>query len=147
MKAFIVPVVSVEEAAKLHDVLADYDLFQYENNVKPDYCNVGGLSVFEDGEWVDWECPETLECDPRKALEARAAYASTATYHNQAASNFAYDANERGLIYAIGRWADDSRAGTHTRRLRGHLVPLNAQAVAELAEFDTMHLPSLPEAA
>lgn len=75
MKAFIVPVVSVEEAAKLHDVLADYDLFQYENNVKPDYCNVGGLSVFEDGEWVDWECPETFECDPRKALEARVALA------------------------------------------------------------------------
>ena len=37
------------------DMLANYDLFQLENNIKPDYSNMGGLSVFEDGEWCEWE--------------------------------------------------------------------------------------------
>lgn len=54
MKAFYVPVESIEQGKFLLDVLADYDLFQYENNVKPDYCNIGGLSVVdEDGDWMD----------------------------------------------------------------------------------------------
>jgi hypothetical protein len=48
------PVETVEGGATLLQTLAAYDAFQYENNVKPDYCNAGGLSVFEDGEWVDW---------------------------------------------------------------------------------------------
>lgn len=71
MRAFEVPVSSVEEAAKIMTVLAEYDLFQFENRVKPDYCNTGGLLVFEEGEWVDWEDPETFEDDPIRALEAR----------------------------------------------------------------------------
>lgn len=54
MEAFEVPVASIEQAAFLLDALAKYDLFQFENNVKPDYCNVGGLSIFEGGEWCDW---------------------------------------------------------------------------------------------
>jgi len=40
------------------DTLARYDAFQLDENIKPDYCNAGGLSVFDDGEWVDWEDPE-----------------------------------------------------------------------------------------
>ena len=54
MKAFHVAVSSPKEAVKILDVLADYDIFQFENNVKPDYSNVGGLEVFEDGEWSTW---------------------------------------------------------------------------------------------
>ena len=54
MKAFEYNVKTLEEAAILLDVLAKYDIFQYENKVKPDYCNMGGLIVFEDGEWCDW---------------------------------------------------------------------------------------------
>lgn len=54
MKPFTVSVESVAEARKLLDVLAAYDAFQFENRIKPDYCNAGGLSVFEDGEWLDW---------------------------------------------------------------------------------------------
>lgn len=54
MKAFEVPVSSLEEGIKVMDVLADYDLFQYENKVKPDYTNAGGIVMLEDGEWVDW---------------------------------------------------------------------------------------------
>lgn len=54
MKAFEVPVKSAVEGKRILDILADYDLFQFENKVKPDYTNVGGLNVFEDGEWVTW---------------------------------------------------------------------------------------------
>ena len=54
MKAFEYNVKTLMEAAILLDVLAKYDAFQYENRVKPDYCNMGGLVIFEDGEWCDW---------------------------------------------------------------------------------------------
>lgn len=54
MKPFHVPVDGVIEAKKILDVLARYDAFQFENNIKPDYCNAGGLEVFEDGEWCEW---------------------------------------------------------------------------------------------
>lgn len=62
-KKFIVPVKDTSEAIKIMDVLADYDLFQYENRIKPDYCNAGGLEVVElveddkDNlipEWCEW---------------------------------------------------------------------------------------------
>jgi hypothetical protein len=53
-KPFLVPVANAPEAKKLLDVLAAYDIFQFENRIKPDYCNAGGLSVYEDGEWTDW---------------------------------------------------------------------------------------------
>ena len=56
MKSFYIPVESPEEGAKVMDLLAAYDCFQYNNNVKPDYANCGGLQYFceEDGEWEDW---------------------------------------------------------------------------------------------
>ena len=54
MKPFHVEVKDIEEAKKIMVVLADYDLFQYDNRVKPDYSNAGGLEVFEDGEWTEW---------------------------------------------------------------------------------------------
>ena len=58
---FDVPVSSREEGLKITEVLAKYDLFQYERNIKPDYCNAGGvvfqvegLTEGEDGdEWWD----------------------------------------------------------------------------------------------
>lgn len=62
-KPFEVSVASVAEAQKLLDVLAQYDIFQFENKIKPDYCNAGGLVVYEiervdgmdqHGDWVDW---------------------------------------------------------------------------------------------
>jgi hypothetical protein len=46
-------------AAAILDVLADYDAFQFRTNVKGDYCNAGGLMVLRDGEWEDWDDPET----------------------------------------------------------------------------------------
>ena len=67
-KPFHVGVDTVEEGVKIMEVLAEYDLFQYENKIKPDYANVGGLEIFEDGEWCSWYDDETGEDDPRKYL-------------------------------------------------------------------------------
>jgi hypothetical protein len=52
---------SPEEALLLLDVLAAYDGFQALHRIKGDYANTGGLFVFEDGEWLEWEHPETGE--------------------------------------------------------------------------------------
>lgn len=50
-----------KEAKKILDAFARYDLFQLENNVKPDFANAGGLEVFEDGEWCEWYDEESGE--------------------------------------------------------------------------------------
>ena len=71
MKKFIVPVGTVKEAVLIMNTLADYDKFQYENNVKPDYCNVGGLEIVDaDGVWVDWthESEDGYWDDPEEFL-------------------------------------------------------------------------------
>ena len=56
-ETFYVPVGTPEEGKKLLDTLAAYDAFQLQNNVKPDYCNIGGIQMFDDeyGEWCNWE--------------------------------------------------------------------------------------------
>lgn len=59
MKAFHRDVADLAQAKLLLETLADYDAFQFENNVKGDYCNVGGLQLFECGEWSDWYDPIT----------------------------------------------------------------------------------------
>jgi len=41
---FYAPVPSVNAAKLLLDTLARYDQFQLDQRIKPDYCNVGGLS-------------------------------------------------------------------------------------------------------
>lgn len=71
MKAFTVDVASVEEGVKIMAVLADYDIFQYENDVKPDFCNAGGINRWcedSDGEgtpgWEDWYDEESGDDDP-----------------------------------------------------------------------------------
>lgn len=61
-KPFEVPVENLVEAKLLLDTLADYDQFQLDNNIKPDYANTGGLSFFDanddsdcaDGSWCEW---------------------------------------------------------------------------------------------
>lgn len=55
-EAFYIPVNTVEEGKKFLDVLGAYDAFQFQNNIKPDYCNIGGLQIFDEseGEWNDW---------------------------------------------------------------------------------------------
>ena len=58
MQAFRYEVPDPQTARLILNLLADYDKFQLDNNVKPDYCNVGGLEWqidLGDGlEWMDW---------------------------------------------------------------------------------------------
>jgi hypothetical protein len=63
MKSFNIPVSSLQEARLLLDALALYDLFQLDNNVKPDFSNAGGLQAFDEkeNEWSDWYDEETGE--------------------------------------------------------------------------------------
>lgn len=69
MKAFHVPVESIKEAKKILCVLGRYDLFQLENNIKPDFSNAGGLEVYEadNGEgvhgWVEWASTDGYSID------------------------------------------------------------------------------------
>jgi hypothetical protein len=51
---FYVPVVSPHQAIYICDVLSQYDLFQFEQNVKLDFSNAQGLEVYVDTEWADW---------------------------------------------------------------------------------------------
>ena len=76
-KPFEVDVGSVYEAVKIMSVLAEYDQFQFENNIKPDYCNAGGLRQWTDnvdGEgtpgWEDWHDEHTGEDDPELWIQA-----------------------------------------------------------------------------
>lgn len=84
MKAFFVDVASVEEGVKVMGILADYDAFQYENRIKPDYSNVNGLHLWDESlteqdlkdmeltdKWVDWfyEDDENYFDNPEEYLE------------------------------------------------------------------------------
>jgi hypothetical protein len=55
-KPFTREVETLVEAKVLLEVLADYDKFQLDNNIKPDYSNIGGLCYFDENEqeWLDW---------------------------------------------------------------------------------------------
>jgi len=57
MKAFHVAVRNIREADLVLETLAFYDIFQFKNNIKPDYSNAAGLEVFHKGEWEEW-CDE-----------------------------------------------------------------------------------------
>lgn len=63
MEAFYVDVDSKEQGEFICKVLADYDAFQFENDVKPDYCNAGGVRFnfppITEEEW--WDTPEDDE--------------------------------------------------------------------------------------
>lgn len=55
MASFFYNTDSLSEALHMADMLAKYDLFQYENNVKPDYSNTGGVQMWdeENQDWFD----------------------------------------------------------------------------------------------
>ncbi len=57
MDPFYWNVTSLLEAKNMIDMLGAYDQFQYENKVKPDYSNMGGLQekVADEGDENDWE--------------------------------------------------------------------------------------------
>lgn len=54
MSPFRVDVRNLHEAKLLLNALADYDRFQFEHKVKPDYCNAGGLEIWNGSEWEEW---------------------------------------------------------------------------------------------
>lgn len=66
----------------------------------------------------------------------RAAFWTTATYHNQAATLLAHAANCEGLDRALARHADDGHPShaARTPYLLATLVPLNRQARADLEQ-------------
>lgn len=55
MESFIVEVPDVQTGRLVEEILANYDQFQYENNIKPDYCNTGGVQYWDEElqEWCD----------------------------------------------------------------------------------------------
>lgn len=66
--AFYVSVSSPHEAKKIMDVLANYDIFQLENNIKLDYSNANGLEVYEadesgDSDWCEWYSEDGFDLD------------------------------------------------------------------------------------
>lgn len=68
---FEVPVNTLREAKLLMVTLAEYDLFQYRNRIKPDYANAQGLVEFDpddkedgpDGSWTTWCGPDGEEIE------------------------------------------------------------------------------------
>ncbi len=83
-KTFYVPVNSAEEGKKVLDILAAYDVWQLQNQIKPDYWHSNGLEIFDEseGKWNDWyleteedffddvdEYCESDNCDQKKELE------------------------------------------------------------------------------
>ena len=64
-KHFYIPVHSVEEARKIMDVLAYYDCYQMNQNIKGDYANCGGLEVWDEVEqdWFDWYYEDNEKLD------------------------------------------------------------------------------------
>ena len=60
MKPFEVDILDKKIGLLILNVLAAYDIFQFEKNIKPDYASVGGLVIYkknsetEEMEWVEW---------------------------------------------------------------------------------------------
>lgn len=55
-EAFYIPVNTVEDGKKIMDMLSAYDAYQLQNRIKPDYCNTGGIQIWneEESECEDW---------------------------------------------------------------------------------------------
>lgn len=68
-QSFFVYVDNIKEAKQILEVLAIYDLFQYEYKIKPDYSNAQGLQVYEDKEWVDWQDEDGNDIDDTEIKE------------------------------------------------------------------------------
>jgi hypothetical protein len=62
---FVWPVPSLEVGMMLCDALAQYDLYQFRNRIKPDYCNAGNVQwrhpILTEGEWHDIDIKNEAE--------------------------------------------------------------------------------------
>jgi len=79
MEPFHFHVNTVEEAKLLLDALGQYDLFQWQHDIKPDYSNANGLEMYDSdpelgwGEWYDEhgrDIGELMDDDELHAWEA-----------------------------------------------------------------------------
>lgn len=68
-KPFYVDVTTIAGAMLVYGTLARYDAFQYENFIKPDYSNAGGLEVYENGERSEWY--DEYGCDLSEIMSDR----------------------------------------------------------------------------
>lgn len=73
-KPFYIPIDSIKEGKKIMDVLSYFDCFQYNQRIRTDYCNAGGIEMFDEetNEWVDWvyETEEDYYEDVNDYIEA-----------------------------------------------------------------------------
>lgn len=72
-KPFEWRIANLEQASLLLDALAAYDDFQFAENIKPDYCNAGGLWRWHNGEWEEWENEDGDGIDAVRFAEAERA--------------------------------------------------------------------------
>ena len=73
MPAFFYKVDSIEDGVKILDAICQFSNFEFENNVKPDFSAVGGISRWEeDGEggfaWYDVDDDELEEVGMRLGI-------------------------------------------------------------------------------
>lgn len=66
---FIVPVFSVQDGVRIMDMLAEYDRFQLDAKIKPDYSSATCLLMFDGEEWCDWYDDATGADDPREFVK------------------------------------------------------------------------------
>ncbi len=74
-KPFLVPVFTPTEGKFVMDILANYDTFQFDNDIKPDYSNAGDRQVYSadsDGEgnpgWETWYDDEGEDIDSTESI-------------------------------------------------------------------------------
>lgn len=100
MPSFKYEVPDLATAYLMTDLLAKYDLFQYENRVKGDYAYTGGVQrwVEEDQEWEDVD-----------EAEVRAAWAEAEV--NQRWPNHTFKLSDNATIARIDRMIDQGGPG------------------------------------
>lgn len=76
---FEVPVTTLIEAKLLLEALANYDLFQLAHRIKPDYCNMGGLVIWDGTDWTDWHSDEGRDIYEYELQELRVRAAENST--------------------------------------------------------------------
>lgn len=50
-------------AVAIHDTLARYDIFQFENRIKPDFANVGGIQRWDEDDQKWYSVDDAQEID------------------------------------------------------------------------------------
>jgi hypothetical protein len=77
-EAFYVDVATIDEALKIINVLANYDLFQYHNKIKPNYANMCVLEYYDEEEhdWLEWNDEEGYTIDKYDLVNGKASLES-----------------------------------------------------------------------